>query len=165
MAAVDSAPLVSFAWLLRSASMAELPALVIWSLLRCSGPSISHVARALDAGGHLFDQRRAALDELADDERQDAADDRDSAEQHQRHRAAAGSAAAIQEVDRRDINAASISAKATGTTMTSSRVTTQSNATTSAKITSSRHDQAAALRMTGGTASSCDRSDRAAACR
>ncbi len=43
VAAVDSAPLVSLAWLLRSASMAELPALVIWSLLRCAGPSISHV--------------------------------------------------------------------------------------------------------------------------
>ena len=46
VAAVDSAPLVSFSWLLRSASIAELPALVIWSLDRCAGPSMSHV-RAL----------------------------------------------------------------------------------------------------------------------
>ncbi len=102
VAAVDSAPLVSFAWLLRSASMAELPALVIWSLLRCAGPSISHVRVLSMDCGDLFDQAGHAGDELADDERQHPADDRDSAEQHQRHRATARRAAAVQEVDRGD---------------------------------------------------------------
>ena len=100
VAAVDSAPLVSLAWLLRSASMAELPALVIWSLLRCAGPSISHVRVLSMDVRDLFDQSGQAGDELADNERQQAADDRDSAQQDQRHRAAAGRAPAIQKVDR-----------------------------------------------------------------
>ena len=41
VAAVDSAPLVSFAWFSRSASIAALPALSICWLLRCAGPWIS----------------------------------------------------------------------------------------------------------------------------
>ena len=43
VAAVDSAPLVSFAWLFCSASIAALPALSICSLDRCGGPSINQL--------------------------------------------------------------------------------------------------------------------------
>ena len=122
VAAVDSAPLVSFSWLLRSASMAELPALVIWSLLRCAGPSISQCARPR-CWRDLFDQSGQPVDELADDERQHAADDRDPAQQHQRHRAAAGGAAAVQEVDGgQSATRPASDARATGTTMISSRL-------------------------------------------
>ena len=56
VAAVDSAPLVSFAWLLRSASIAASPAWSICSLLRCGGPSISQLRDGVDALGHLLDQ-------------------------------------------------------------------------------------------------------------
>ena len=45
VAAVDSAPLVSFSWLSRRALMAVLPALSICSRLRCAGPSISQLRR------------------------------------------------------------------------------------------------------------------------
>ncbi len=57
------------------------------------------VPHALDAGAHLLDECRCALDELADHEREDPADDSDAAEQHQGHRSAPRSAAPIQEVD------------------------------------------------------------------
>ncbi|CNJ18949.1 Uncharacterised protein [Mycobacterium tuberculosis] len=43
VAAVASAPLVSFAWLLCSAWIAALPALSICSPRRWAGPSISHL--------------------------------------------------------------------------------------------------------------------------
>ncbi len=43
VAAVDSAPLVNFAWLLCSAWIAALPALSICSPRKCAGPSISHL--------------------------------------------------------------------------------------------------------------------------
>ena len=49
-------------------------------------------------------------------------------------------------------SAVSIVASAIGTTITSSRLITQSNATTAARITNSRHDHAAALRTSGVTA-------------
>ena len=52
------------------------------------------------------------------------------------------------------INALSINANATGTTMSSSRLITHNNATAKAMITSRRHAQAAPLRIRGGTASS-----------
>ena len=42
VAAVDSAPLVNFSWLSRSAATAVSPALSICSRLRWAGPSMSH---------------------------------------------------------------------------------------------------------------------------
>jgi hypothetical protein len=51
-------------------------------------------------------------------------------------------------------SAVTISASATGTTMTSSRRTTHNSATAKATITSRRHAHAAALWIRGGTASS-----------
>ena len=47
---------------------------------------------------HLLGQRGHALDELADDEREDPADHREAGEQHQRHRDAARRTAAVEEV-------------------------------------------------------------------
>ena len=77
--AVDSAPLVSFAWLFFSASIAVSVALLIWSLLKCdSGPSFSQCLASMMLGD-LVDQCGRALDELADDERQEAADHHDAA--------------------------------------------------------------------------------------
>ena len=50
--------------------------------------------------------------------------------------------------------AASIAASATGTTINSRCLTTHNSASTAARITSSRHDQAAVLRTIGCTAAS-----------
>ncbi len=63
------------------------------------GPLHQPLPGGLDALRDLFDQPGQADDELADDEREDAADNRYTGQQYQRHRAAAGGAAPIQEVD------------------------------------------------------------------
>jgi hypothetical protein len=57
------------------------------------------VANALDAGAHLLNEGRCALDELADNEGEDPADHRDAAKEDQRNRATTRSAAAIEEID------------------------------------------------------------------
>ena len=55
----------------------------------------------VDAAGDLVDQIRYAHDELADDEGHDSAENREAGQDHQRHRATAGCAAAVQPVDDR----------------------------------------------------------------
>ena len=155
VAAVDSAPLVSFAWLLRSASMAELPALLIWSLLRCAGPSISHV-RAVSmlcvtcstSPGRPVTNWLTTNVSMPPTIAMPLSSTSATAPPRGAPRRSRKSTAGI-------ISAVSINANATGTTMTSSRRITHSNATARAMITSRRHDHAAALRMRGGTASSC----------
>ena len=52
----------------------------------------------LDAAGHLFGQARQTVDELDDNEGQDAAQDREPTQQHQRDRAPAGQTPPIQPV-------------------------------------------------------------------
>ena len=77
--AVDRAPLVSLDWLFFSASIAVSVALLIWSLLKCdSRPGVQRVPGVGDAQRDLVDQSGRALDELADDERQEAADHDDA---------------------------------------------------------------------------------------
>ena len=58
------------------------------------------VTQTLDALSHLLGKCGQTLDELADDEGEDAADDRETGQQHQRDRDAARNADAIKEVDR-----------------------------------------------------------------
>ena len=56
-------------------------------------------SRGVNALGDLVDETGQAGDELGNDEREDAPDDRHSGQQDQRHRAAAGGAAPVEEVD------------------------------------------------------------------
>ena len=100
VAAVDSAPLVSFAWLLCSAWIAALPALSICSPRRWAGPSISHLRVESMLRAHLLGQIGHTDDELADDERQDAAQNRETAQQDHRHRAATRQTPPVQPVHR-----------------------------------------------------------------
>ena len=59
----------------------ESPACRIWSSLRCSGPAGQPVLDLLDAGGELVGELRQTLDELLDDERHDARDHAERADQ------------------------------------------------------------------------------------
>jgi hypothetical protein len=154
VAAVDSAPLVTLAWLLRSASMAELPALVIWSLLRCAGPSISHVrVLSMDLVTCSTSPGTPVTNWLTTNVIRPPtiatplSSTSATAPPRGAPRRSRKSTAGI-------ISAVSISASATGTTMTSSRVINQIIATPNASIASRRQDQAAPLWITGGTASS-----------
>ena len=145
VAAVDSAPLVSLVWLLRSASMAELPALVIWSLLRCAGPSINHVrVVSMDWVTCSTSPGRPVTNWLTTNVSKPptiaipVSSTSATAPPRGAPRRSRKSTAGI-------ISAVSISANATGTTMSSSRRMTHNNATAKVMITSRRHAHAAPL--------------------
>ena len=129
VAAVDSAPLVSFAWLFCSAWIAALPALSICSTLQMQRAFDQPLLGGVDAAADLLDQIGQTDDELADDERQDAAQYREAGQQHQRHRAAARQAPRSSQSTTGTSNALSINASSTGTTMISSLATTRNRAT------------------------------------
>ena len=149
--AVDSAPLVSLAWLSfqrLDRRVGRAVDLIVAEVERAR--SISHCRTLVDAAGDLLDQCRRALDELADDEREDAADHHEPGQQHHRHRGAAGNAAAVQEVDagqqhRRQHRRQ----RHRHDDQLEPRDHPQQCDDSAPKITSSRHDHAAALRTSG----------------
>ena len=129
--AVDSAPLVNLSWLFCSASMADLRA---WSI--CSradvqaARSVSQLPTPSMLCGHLLDESRRTLDELGDDEREDAR--RRTAKPPSSTSATApprGAPRRSRKSTAGSSNAARIVASATGTTINSSRLTSQSTAT------------------------------------
>ena len=150
VAAVDSAPLVSFAWLLRIASMAESPAWSICSLLRCGGP----VDRASCAGESMLcvtcstRPGRPVMNWLTTNVRcrrgsrycssNTSATAPPRGAPRRSSQSTAGSSSAV-----------SMVASATGTTISSSFAITHSTAMTATSRTSNRQDQAAILRTNG----------------
>ena len=154
VAAVDSAPLVNFAWLLRSASIAALPALSICSRRRCAGPSISHLrllsmlcSTCLTRSGtptmNWLMTKAKMPPRIANPLSNTTVTAAPRGRPCSSNQSTAGTSKAL-----------SISASNTGTTITSSLSTTHSSATAAATITSSRQDHAAVLRTRGLTASS-----------
>ena len=154
VAAVDSAPVVSFSWLSRSALMAVLPALSICSRLRCAGPSMSQ-PRRLSMLRVTCSTRlgRPETNWLTTKVRMPPK----MAAPPSRTRATApprGAPRRSSQSTAGTINAATMVASATGTTMTCRRRTTHNNTTTASTMTSNRQAQAAVLRTRGTTESS-----------
>ncbi len=149
--AVDNAPLVSFSWLFRSASMAELRALFDLFLAEVQRPSVSQSptpsmlvltcstsAGAPSTNWLTTNVRMPPTTAIPLSSTSATAPPRGAPRRSRKSTTGISSAA-------------SMVARATGTTITSSFVTTQSTATIAAKITSSRHDHAAVLRTNGVT--------------
>ena len=116
------------------------------------------VPHALDAGAHLLDERRCALDELGDHERENPADGSDAAEQHQGHRTAPRGAAPIQEVDDRQQQRGQYRRQGDGNHDHLELLDYPQQRDDQGKITSSRHAHAAVFRTRGVTDSSATES-------
>ena len=153
--AVDRAPLVSFAWLFFSASMAASVAPLICSLLKCEKtPVVSDSLRPVmllvtcstRAGAPSMNWLTTNV-RMPPTTTNPVSRTTSTAAPRGRPRRSRKSTIGIS-------IAASMVASATGTTINSRCLTTHSSASNAARMTSSRHDQAAALRTSGCTAAS-----------
>ncbi|EUA39092.1 hypothetical protein I549_0929 [Mycobacterium avium subsp. avium 2285 (R)] len=151
VAAVDSAPLVSLAWLLCSASMAALPALSICSLRRCAGPLISQrrvdsmlwVTCSVRPGSPSMNcstTKARMPPRIAKPPNNTSATAPPRGRPCRSSQSTTGTSSALNS-----------SATSTGTTITSSLASTQNSASAAARMTSKRHAQAAVLRTMGST--------------
>ena len=151
VAAVDSAPLVNFAWLLCSAWIAALPALLSCSPRKCAGPWMSH---------HLVESMlrvtcstrsgKPTMNWLMTNVRMPPR----TANPASKTTATApprGSPRRSSQSTAGTSNALSINASNTGTTMISSFFTSHNRARKAARMTSKREAQAAVLRTRGST--------------
>lgn len=154
VAAVDNAPLVSFAWLLRSASIAALPALSICSPRKCAGPSISHLrAESMLRSTSVTRCGNPAMNWLTTNVRMPPR----TAKPLNKTSVTATACGRPRESSQSTggtSNALNISTSNTGTTMTSNLLRTHSSATIAARMTKNRHAQAAVLRTSGATEAS-----------
>ena len=79
--------------------MTVSPALVDLVAAEVGGSVDQPVAGALDAAGDLLDELRCAVDELVDDEGEDAAEDGETEDEDEGDGATAGGAVPVEEVD------------------------------------------------------------------
>ena len=144
--AVDNAPLVSLSWLLRSAWIAELPALSICCLLRCAGPLINQLrAVSMLWVTCSISPGKPSMNWLTTNDRMPprTASPNNSSNNTAQPR---GTPWLSSQSTPGRSNAVSIPASATGTKISCRCLTTHSNASTATKITSRRQAHAAVLR-------------------
>ncbi len=154
VSAVDRAPLVSFAWLLRKPFTTVSPALSICSLLRCSGPSTSQcwvelitwVTCSTSSGTPSMNWSTTKLSSAASTARPPSSSRNTASPRCTPCRDSQSTPGN----SRADI----IIAIATGTTITSRRRMISSTTNAAAKSTSKRQAHAAAWRTVGCTDSS-----------